>query len=759
MSRNNDFSNQDDYSFLDFDFQDPDYDTQSEKNDLPDRDVEMPSAGVTEAPAYREVETPLIREVKPSPQVEFAPERFRDTEELPQIQFEPQLYRDAEASPQVDFAPERFRDTEELPQHAVAPELYRDHEELPQHAVAPQPYRDSDYSNRANNVQPPQEPVNPALKAMEAARRAQEHANRAQMDAEREERIRRDQERSNIPLVSPRDRRQAAPGSKQEKAKQRPQANRTQRPQANRPQRPEYVMEGAEVNNSKRRRSSVNPNQPYPQRRNGSYQVDFYDEDDYPEEIAKVSIYGRIISVLLLLISLAAIAIFFIFNVLPIKYRLVITLIILLLNIIVLFLVSRGRFSRGSRIGGNVIGTISLILIGIICYFLFTTVRVLESMSISHETVTYDIRVMQDSPLEGLTDLNGHVLGVSGDEKDENITNAQNQISKQNNITFNITKTNGFVDNVNSLYAGGVDAILFNTSDYDSISSIYPDFEEETRILGTAEVMEQLLLKPNRVNTHKEGFSMYISGIDTYGELASVSRSDVNIIVTVNPQTKKILMTTIPRDSYVEIYGTNGGYDKLTHAGIYGIETSINTIANFLQTDINYYSRVNFTSLIELVDVLGGIEVENPYAFPTNDGRYYFEEGTIYLDGDQALAFSRERYNLPEGDIGRGRNQMRVIEAMINKVTRKENLANAASLLTRFNQFAETNMPTSDIMNLVNVSFSGDSWQIEKTDLAGSGRMDLPSYAMPGYQLYMYDPDPESAAAIRQAIEDTLNAK
>ena len=286
---------------------------------------------------------------------------------------------------------------------------------------------------------------------------------------------------------------------------------------------------------------------------------------------------------------------------------------------------------------------------------------------------------MQDSPLYEYTDLNGNVVGVSSAEKEENINSAQDQLSKQHKINFNIMKTNSFVDNVNALYNGEVDAILFNASDYDSITSIYPDFEEETRLLGTAEVKGKLMLKPNRVNTNIEGFNMYISGIDTYGELASVSRSDVNIIVTVNPNTKKILMTTLPRDSYVEIYGTDGGKDKLTHAGIYGIESSVNTIANFLQTDINYYSRVNFSSLIALVDVLGGIEVENPYAFPTNDGRYYFEQGTIYLDGDQALAFSRERYNLPEGDKERGRNQMRVIEGMINKVTRKENLLNAGA--------------------------------------------------------------------------------
>ncbi|NLM19156.1 MAG: LCP family protein [Clostridiaceae bacterium] len=711
MNKNNDFSNRDDNFSSDFYVQNPDYDNQSRENGILDKDAELPFTGVAEPSPHREIETPLIREV------------------------ETPAFREVEA--------------------------------VPQRESAPKPFRDAEYSNRVNNVQPRQsrnEPIDPARKAMAAARRAQEHANRAQMNAEREERFRRDEKRSNIPLVSPKDRTRAASGSKQPAGRQKAKARGKRDPQSmssKRTQRSGYAMKGVEVSNSDRRKKRSNSNQFYPNHRNGAHAADYHNgQDNYPEEVFKVSIYGRIVSILLLLLSLATIAVFFIFNVLPFKYRLIVTLIIIILNAIVVFLVNRGRFSRSSRIGGNVIGTISFILIGIIAYFLFTTVGVLESIRISHETINYDIRVMKDSPLHEMADLNGNVLGVSIDEKEGNVNNAQDQICKQYNINFNIERANGgFVDNVNSLYNGVVDAILFNTADYDSIVSIYPDFEDETRILGSAEVMEEILLKPNRVNTSSEGFSMYISGIDTFGPLSSVSRSDVNIIVTVNPKTKKILMTTLPRDSYVEIYGTNGGYDKLTHAGIYGVETSINTIANFLQTDINYYSRVNFTSLIELVDVLGGIEVENPYAFPTNDGRYYFEEGTIYMDGDQALAFSRERYNLPEGDIGRGRNQMRVIEAMIGKVTRKENLINAAGLLTRFNQFAETNMPTTDIMNLVNVSLSGNSWQIEKMDLAGTGRMDLPSYGMPGYQLYMYDPDPESAAAIRQAIEDTLNAK
>lgn len=647
-----------------------------------------------------------------------------------------------------------------------------------------------------NNNYGGHDPANdPARKAMEAARRAREHANQAKLEAEREDRLRRDQARENIPLVSPhkdqvqkrdqkiRPRRLQAEGQNGQPPMRRPQSapggvRQPQTGNGGRPARSPGSAGGNRNHNAANRRphngARPGPRQPQPalkgvqadeRGRNSMHRMNHNQQmpprnHQVVEQAGKGAlIFGRVIFILLAAISLAVIVVMFVYNVLPTKYRLVIAVTIVIINVIVFYLLYKGQYSRSSRIGGTVIGVLSLVILLGISYILYFTISTLDSLNIEYELVNYDIRVMADSPLQTLSDLNDVVIGVSSDEKDENLENAYKQLQSENNATFTTAKADNFIDNVGLLYTGETDAILFNSAHDDSITSVYPDFATETRILGTTAVKAPIKITANRVDTSREGFSMFISGIDTYGEISTVSRSDVNIVVTVNPKTKKILMTSIPRDAYVEIDGTNGGYDKLTHAGIFGIETSVNTVANFLDTDINYYSRVNFTSLIELVDILGGIEVENPVAFPTNDGSYYFEAGTIYLDGDQALAFSRERYNLAEGDVDRGRNQLRVIEGMIKKATSREALQNIGPLMDKFNEVAETNMPTPDIMNLVNVSTEGESWDIQKISLLGTGSTGLPSYGMPGSSLYMYVPDEESVLEIKEEITNILETQ
>ena len=255
-----------------------------------------------------------------------------------------------------------------------------------------------------------------------------------------------------------------------------------------------------------------------------------------------------------------------------------------------------------------------------------------------------------------------------------------------------------------------------------------------------------------------DSFSVYISGIDRYGDIGGISRTDVNLVMNVNTKTHEILTTTIPRDSYVRIAG--GGqneYDKLTHSGIYGIQSSVETIENLFNLDINYYVRVNFTSVIEIVDVLGGIDVENDYAFTTNGGKS-FPEGTIHLNGEDALTFSRERYNLPDGDFGRGRNHVKVLEATIRKAISPQILLNYTSVLDIVSTASETNMPQNKIMELINQQIaSNPNWKFDSVQVKGTGSTgELPSYAMPGFKLYMYQLDEQSVNEISQMMKDNL---
>lgn len=252
-----------------------------------------------------------------------------------------------------------------------------------------------------------------------------------------------------------------------------------------------------------------------------------------------------------------------------------------------------------------------------------------------------------------------------------------------------------------------------------------------------------------------ESFIIYITGIDQYGSIEGVSRSDVNILLSVNPSTGKILMVSIPRDSYVQIAGDgNDEYDKLTHSGIYGVNSSIRTLENLFGIQINYYFRVNFSSVISIVDVLGGIEVDNPRGFEALGGEYYFPEGVNYLSGEEALAFARERYNLGDGDLDRGRNQERVIAAMIQKATSPSILFNYTGLLDVISEEAQTNMPVEKITELINQQISeGTNWDIRNAELRGEGVTGLPSYAMPDYELYMFRLDEDSVNEVKREIE------
>jgi LCP family protein required for cell wall assembly len=254
-----------------------------------------------------------------------------------------------------------------------------------------------------------------------------------------------------------------------------------------------------------------------------------------------------------------------------------------------------------------------------------------------------------------------------------------------------------------------------------------------------------------------EAFNIFISGIDTYGDISARSRSDVNIVATVNPKTHKVLLTTIPRDSYVSIaLGGNDGMDKITHAGNYGVESSTKTAARLLDTTIDAYVRINFTSFIQSIDTLGGITINNPSSF-SMDGQH-FPAGMLQLDGKKALQYSRERKSLRGGDVDRGKNQQRVIQGIIDKMTQVRSISGFEALLSMIGSSVETNLSTNTIKRLINNQVAdSSSWETSSYTLAGKGQTGgLPSYAMPSSQLYMYVLDPASVAEASSKIDQMM---
>ncbi len=249
-------------------------------------------------------------------------------------------------------------------------------------------------------------------------------------------------------------------------------------------------------------------------------------------------------------------------------------------------------------------------------------------------------------------------------------------------------------------------------------------------------------------------FVVYISGIDTYGEVSKTSRSDVNMLLVVNPKTHKILLVNTPRDYYVQLHGTTGVKDKLTHAGLYGIEMSEATLEDLYEVNINYNVRINFSSLVKIVDTLGGVTVDSEYNF--NADGYNFTVGQNQLNGDQALAFSRNRYSFEGGDRTRGQNQQRVLTAIINKMNSPTTIINYQQILGTISGSFQTNMSNDDITSLIrNQLDTMAKWTVTSTNVDGTGASEV-TYSAGNQKLYVMVPDQTSLNSAKNAIRSTL---
>ena len=374
----------------------------------------------------------------------------------------------------------------------------------------------------------------------------------------------------------------------------------------------------------------------------------------------------------------------------------------------------------------------------------------------NYSEYSMSVVVLKDSDINNVTQLDS-VTGPT-DTDNENIQKLIADIKTSQSKELTVEQSTSYLAAYKSLVSGEAKAIVLNSVFENIIESEYPDYASKIRKIYTKNITKEVAAP--KVSKNKF-FNVYVSGIDTYGPISSVSRSDVNILMTVNRDSKKILLTTTPRDSYVPIAdGGNNQKDKLTHAGIYGVDSSIHTLENLYGVDINYYVRLNFTSFLKLIDLLGGVDVYNDQEFTSRHGKFHFPVGNVHLDSEQALGFVRERYSLADGDRDRGRNQQKVIVAIIQKLTSTEALKNYSDIIQGLQDSLQTNMPIETMMDLVNAQLeSGGSYKVNSQDLKGTGRMGLPSYAMPDSNLYMMEIDDSSLAAAKSAIQDVMEGR
>ena len=262
----------------------------------------------------------------------------------------------------------------------------------------------------------------------------------------------------------------------------------------------------------------------------------------------------------------------------------------------------------------------------------------------------------------------------------------------------------------------------------------------------------------------KEPFVVYLSGVDTRGDLTDKARSDVNIIAAVNPVTKQVVLINTPRDYYVDLAGTNSK-DKLTHAGLYVVQTSMDTLGNLYGVDVQHYIRINFAGFINIVDALGGVDVYSDQAFTSVGSPGYYDpttfvEGWNHLDGKAALAFARERHAFKTGDVQRGINQMKVIDAMLNKIKSPALLMGFTKILDAVSDSFVTSLSQNQISALVRMQLSDFAeWNIERYTVTGSSGSSTKCYSAKGQKLYVMKPDENSVAKAKEMIAAVLGGE
>jgi len=411
-----------------------------------------------------------------------------------------------------------------------------------------------------------------------------------------------------------------------------------------------------------------------------------------------------------------------------------------------------GRIQWPLLISVTLIAIVALLNRSKIIKLLFCTTLILSSFLILYlnsaagrltklkpvETSVISFYVMKGSKMTKIEDAKGMKLGYSANLDDVTVNFITSELNKKSN-DFILEKADDDEVNLEYLSSGKIKVLILDNAMFQSLAELQPFAVSQLVSIWSIEksIIKEEIVK--EVDIAHKPFIVLISGIDIAGPITLRSRSDVNILMVINPLTKKILTVSIPRDMYVNLGCRTGGLDKLTHSGIYGIQCTVKTIENFVGIDVNYYIRLNFTSLIKLVSVIGNIDVYSQYAF--DSAGYHFTAGMNNLNATRALVFSRERKSFTSGDIQRGLNQQEVIKAIIKKITTPASVLKAEGIINALSQSIDMNVSAKDMSKLIKLQLDTNAkWETQSSNISGTGDMQ-PTYSMGSRLLYVMHPD------------------
>lgn len=470
---------------------------------------------------------------------------------------------------------------------------------------------------------------------------------------------------------------------------------------------------------------------------------------------------GIIISAVLFCAEMAFIVLLLYTKLISVKYIGVISAMLLVFLLLVYLLVRKAR-KKIRFIIGVVLSVLILAVLGTGSLYIYKTVSALDTITGVNKDVTkINVYVKEDDPAQKLADASGYTFGILSELDRDNTDQALQQMYYELGSDVQTNEYSGLSELADSLNNGTTGAIILNQAYLDVLDEMdnYSSFSSQLREIASLQVETVVQRKTPQVTeavgsttetsdnssadaaVTDEVYTIYVSGIDTRGEMTASSRSDVNIILTVNTRTKQILMVSTPRDYFVPLSISNGVPDKLTHAGIYGVNVSMDTLNMLYNININYYFRLNFAGFEKIIDALGGITVNSDYEFDSQNTKgYHFNKGENHLNGEQALVFTRERYAFKEGDRQRGRDQMAVIQGVVDKATQPAFLKNYLSVMDSLDGCFETNVPYDIIASLVRKQLDeGGSWQVLSYSTDGTGDTQKP-YSM-SQKAYVMIPD------------------
>lgn len=461
-------------------------------------------------------------------------------------------------------------------------------------------------------------------------------------------------------------------------------------------------------------------------------------------------IAGKIIAAVFLLVSAVFVGLLIYTKLVPTVIVAVIG-VILLIFVILVTILTWNYHNIIRFVIGTVLAVLFTVLFAVGGVYLYQTTSTLSKISgVKTEIAQVGIYVRAQDSADSLAATSSYKYGIITDLDRENTDKTLEEIKAELGTDVQVQEYRGLTELVDGLKREETGAIILNQAYLPILEEMdgYADIESEIReisvknvetVIETADQTSESQ-NENTAQTEAAGevYTVFISGIDNRGGIVAKSRSDVNIIAVANTKTRQLLLVSTPRDYFVPLSISGGVPDKLTHAGIYGISVSMDTLGMLYGIDINNYFRLNFGGFVNIIDALGGITVESDYDFTTSG--FHYNKGSNAVNGEQALAFARERYAFPEGDRQRGRNQMAVIQGVINKALSPELLKNYSSILSGLQGSFETNISYEEIARLLQQQLTeGGSWNIVSYSVDGTGDTQKP-YSM-SQAAYVMIPD------------------